>query len=103
MFEKLNIGVRPKCGRAVIWTNTNPDGSHHEETMHEALPVKGDADKWVIQLWFRRYKMIDVPSSIFDAPHTRRGKPLDGNEDLPPGAWAPGEVGKDSDFAKAFS
>jgi len=103
VFEKLNIGVQPKCGRAVIWTNTNPDGSHHPETMHEALPVKGEAEKWVIQLWFRRYKMIDVPANFFDAPQTRRGKALKGDEVLPDGAWAVGDAGPDSDYAKAFS
>lgn len=103
IFEKLNIGVRPKCGRAVIWTNTNPDGSHHAETMHEALPVKGAAEKWVIQLWFRRYKMIDVPNDLFDSPQTRRGKALTGDEILPEGAWAVGEFGPESDYAKAFS
>lgn len=103
IFEKLNIGVRPKCGRAVIWTNTNPDGSRHPETIHEALPVNGDAVKWVIQLWFRKYKMIDVPQGTFDSPHFRRGRALQGDEELPPGAWAPGQVAPDSDFAKAFS
>jgi prolyl 4-hydroxylase len=103
LFEKLNIGVQPKCGRAVIWTNTNPDGSHHPETLHEALPVKGDAEKWVIQLWFRRYKLIDVPANSFNAPQARRGKALKGGEVLPDGAWAVGNIEPNSDYAKAFS
>jgi len=57
-FEKLNIGVSPKLGRAVTWTNRNPDGTGHPETVHEALPVKEDGEKWAIQLWFRRYELI---------------------------------------------
>lgn len=103
VFEKLNIGVRPKLGRAVIWTNKNPDGSNHPESRHEALPVTADAEKWVIQLWFRNYKMIDVPKSAIATPQTETGQPLTGDEDIPAGAWAPGEVSADSPFGKAFS
>lgn len=103
IFEKLNIGVRPKCGRAVVWTNKNPDGSVHPESMHEALPVTGDGIKWVIQLWFRRYPMIAVPKTSFDVPQARRGLPLKGDEVLPDGAWAPGKPEPGSDYAKAFS
>jgi hypothetical protein len=103
VFEKLNVGVKPKLGRAVLWTNTNPDGSHHAETRHEAMPVKNDGEKWVIQLWFRKYKMISVPEAHILSPQTKRGEPLTGNEKLPPGAWAPGEVSPDSPYGKAFS
>ena len=103
VFEKLNIGVRPKCGRAVVWTNTNPDGSLHPEAVHEALPVKSDAVKWVIQLWFRSYKMIDVPKTNFDTPQAKRGLPLTGDEEIPAGAWAPGKAEPDSDYGRAFS
>jgi hypothetical protein len=102
-FEKLNVGVRPKCGRAVIWTNTNPDGTQHPEVIHEALPVAPGAVKWVIQLWFRKYKMIAVPRTSFDTPQAKRGLPLKGDETLPAGAWAPGKVTPESDYAKAFS
>ena len=103
VFEKLNVGVRPKCGRAVMWTNTNPDGTQHPEVVHEALPVAPGAEKWVIQLWFRKYKMIAVPKTSFDTPQAKRGLPLRGDEKLPAGAWAPGQVEPDSDYAKAFS
>ncbi len=103
VFEKLNVGVRPKLGRAVIWTNTNPDGSKHSETVHEALPVEPGYEKWVIQLWFRAYAMIGVPEKSVLSPQAARGIPLVGNETLPPGAFAPGDVAPDSPFAKAFS
>ena len=89
VFDQLNIGVKPKLGRAVIWTNTNPDGSSHQETRHEAMPVKNGGEKWVIQLWFRKYPMISIPDSLIEAPQTAKGEALTGEEILPAGAWAP--------------
>jgi hypothetical protein len=103
VFSKLNIGVKPKLGRAVVWTNTNPDGSNHEETSHEAMPVTNGGEKWAIQLWFRKYKMIGIPDLVVEAPQSQQGEPLKGDESLPAGAWAPGEVEPDSPYGKAFS
>lgn len=103
VFEQLNIGVRPRLGRAVIWTNRNPDGSPHPETRHEAMPVTNGGEKWVIQLWFRAYSLIDIPPGMVDAPQTRPGAALTGNENIPAGAWAVGEVSPDSPYGKAFS
>jgi prolyl 4-hydroxylase len=102
VFEQLNIGVKPRLGRAVIWTNTNPDGSHHEETSHEAMPVTNGGEKWVIQLWFRNYPLITVPDSIIETPQVAAGKPLQGTEELPAGAWAVGEITPGSAFDRAF-
>lgn len=84
-FRELNLAVRPVTGRAVCWTNTNPDGSNHYEAMHAALPPI-DTEKWVVQLWFRPYKMFNVMQSL-PALQTRVGKPLSGTETLPAGAW----------------
>lgn len=103
VFEKLNVGVRPKCGRAVIWTNKNQDGTTHPETLHEALPVADGAVKWVVQLWFRSYPMLPIPPDSADNPQAKRGTPLQGNEALLDGVCAPGQVAPDSDYAKAFS
>jgi len=103
VFEKLNIGVRPRCGRAVIWTNKNEDGSIHNEALHEAMPVSADSVKWVIQLWFRSYPMIAMPAYSSDNPQTKRGEPLQGSEVLPDGVWAPGKITADSDYGRAFS
>lgn len=84
-FKELNVAVRPKAGRAVIWTNVNPDGSKHLETLHAALPPRGEgAEKWVIQLWFRPYKMIPIPEQL-PPLQVATGKPLKGDEQLPPG------------------
>ena len=61
-FRDLNVAVQPQAGRAVCWTNTNPDGSvvfemddadrfyraHREyfETGHKGIdhptPIQGD-------------------------------------------------------------
>ena len=92
MFERLNLAVTPKLGRAVCWTNTNPDGSGHPETRHEAVPLQPGAEKWVIQLWFRRYPMMGDPPRIPAVPQARPGVPLNGDEDLPDGAWSPGPL-----------
>ena len=84
-FRELNLAVRPVTGRAVCWTNTNPDGSNHYEAMHAALPPI-DSEKWVVQLWFRPYKMFNVNHAL-PPLQARPGKPLSGNEQLPAGAW----------------
>jgi len=103
VFEQLNIGVRPRLGRAVIWTNRNPDGSPHPETRHEALPVTNGGEKWVIQLWFRAYSLIDIPPGAVEPPQVRPGAPLQDGDAVPAGAWAVGEVEPDSPYGKAFS
>ncbi|MGI9290452.1 MAG: prolyl hydroxylase family protein [Gammaproteobacteria bacterium] len=59
VFPSLKAAVQPLLGRAVTWTNKNPDGSGHLETNHAAFPIKNDGEKWVIQFWFRRYRLID--------------------------------------------
>ena len=86
IFEDLHLSVQPKLGRAIVWANKNPDGSVHHETRHAALPVSDHAEKWVIQLWFRRYKMFDPPNGgHLTAIPTAIGKPLQGHERLPEG------------------
>jgi prolyl 4-hydroxylase len=102
VFNALKLGVRPRLGRAVIWTNTNPDGSHHAETTHEALPVT-QGEKWAIQLWFRNYPMMATPAAAEPPPQVATGLPLDGTEALPAGAWAVTEVTPGSPYDKAFS
>jgi hypothetical protein len=88
-FKELNIAVQPKAGRAVIWTNMNPDGSKHLETAHAAIPPRGEGtEKWVIQLWFRPYQMHPIHEQL-EARQTSTGVPLKGDEELPPGTWIP--------------
>lgn len=86
-FRDLNVAIRPKTGRAVCWTNTNPDGSIHRETLHAALPPVGEeTEKWVIQLWFRPYRMHRIHEKL-PALQAVSGLPLKGDEALPPGTW----------------
>ena len=88
-FRDLNLAVRPKAGRAVIWTNMNPDGSKHMETVHAALPPRGEnVEKWVIQLWFRPYTMNPVDMPV-EPLQVSPGVPLTGDEPLPEGTWVP--------------
>lgn len=88
-FRDLNVAVKPKLGRAVIWTNTNPDGTIHPETIHAAMPPSGDGtEKWVTQLWFRPYRMHRIHDELPPLQATP-GVPLTGNEQLPPGTWSP--------------
>ena len=84
-FRELNLAVRPIKGRAVCWTNTNPDGSNHYEAMHAALPPI-DAEKWVVQLWFRPYKMFDIKHDL--APlQSHPGEAAQSSDELPQGTW----------------
>jgi prolyl 4-hydroxylase len=102
VFEQLNIAVQPRCGRAVIWTNTNPDGSRHPETRHEALPVTS-GEKWAIQLWFRRYPLLHRPAAPDPAPQAVPGKPPEDAAALPAGVAVVAQVVPGSDHDKAFS
>jgi prolyl 4-hydroxylase len=83
-FPNLNIQVQPRVGRAVSWTNMNPDGSAHLETSHAALPVKSGGEKWTIQFWFHPYKMFaEIGIPVLQAIP---GVPVDEQDQLPEGA-----------------
>jgi hypothetical protein len=84
VFPSLKAAVQPLVGRAVTWTNKNPDGSGHLESNHAAFPVKNGGEKWVIQFWFRRYRIIDpMPRDAEDGIPV--SEPLRGDERLPDG------------------
>lgn len=84
VFPKLNVAVQPQVGRAVTWTNKNPDGSGHWENSHAAFPVLEGGEKWVIQFWFRRYPMIASLAQLA-TPQTAQGEPLGPDDELPAG------------------
>lgn len=84
VFPRLRTAVQPKVGRAVTWTNKNPDGTSHMENTHAAMPVTNGGEKWVIQFWFRRYPM-GAPMNYTAVPQARQGQPLAGSEILPEG------------------
>jgi len=83
-FPRLNIEVQPRVGRAVSWTNMNPDGSAHLETSHVAMPVRPGGEKWTIQFWFHPYKMFSEIDVV--PPQTATGVPLERDAKLPEGA-----------------
>lgn len=86
VFDQLNVAVHPKQGRAITWTNQNPDGSIHPETSHGAMPVGDDAQKWVVQLWFRRYKMFEPWNPVGDERlQGRTGQAISNSDSLPDG------------------
>ncbi len=84
-FEKLRLAATPKLGRAISWTNRNPDGTPHPETTHEALPVAEGAEKWAIQLWFRRYELISPATDLPVPPVFDASGPVSETADLPDG------------------
>ena len=84
-FEKLRLLVTPKRGRAICWTNRNPDCSTHPETTHEALPVAEGSEKWVIQLWYRRYELLPPAIDLPDAPEADVTSPVAPAAELPSG------------------
>jgi len=83
-FPRLNVEVQPRVGRAVSWTNKNPDGSPHWETSHAALPVKEGAEKWTIQFWFNPYQRFKELDPV--VPQMATGQPIDQHHPLPDGA-----------------
>jgi prolyl 4-hydroxylase len=86
-FRDLNVAIRPRRGRAVCWTNTNPDGSPHKETVHAALPSEGEhTEKWVIQIWYRPYRMHKLHEKL-EYRQMTPGIPLSENDQVPDGAW----------------
>lgn len=85
VFHSLKLAVQPKAGRAITWTNKNPDGSGHNEVDHSGAPVLGEKDKWIVQLWYRRYKMFAALADPAEPPQARKGRALSAAEALPPG------------------
>lgn len=83
LFDKLNFAAHPVCGRAVIWNNSDTRSKVLQESVHSALPVTREgAEKWVVQLWFRAYRMrsnLELPARA-DPP---QGIPLSDASSLP--------------------
>jgi prolyl 4-hydroxylase len=83
-FPRLNVEVQPRIGRAVSWTNMNPDRSPHLESSHIAMPVKPGGEKWTIQFWFHPHRMFDEIDVA--PPQASPGIPLAEDAKLPDGA-----------------
>jgi len=88
-FKDLNIAVQPRMGRAVIWSNMNPDGTTRLEAPHAALPPRGEGtEKWLIQLSFRPYRVHPIRNPL-QPLQTSAGIPISGNDTLLAGTWTP--------------
>lgn len=86
VFPKLGLTSQPRKRRAVIWRNYNNDGSVNALSQHAAREVAEGAEKWVVQLGFRRYPMY---AGARREPEVQLA-PLTGAEDLPAGVLAKG-------------
>ena len=57
-FPRFNVFVKPKRNACLMWYNTklNEDGTEIEDarTLHGGYPVKGDGEKWAINIWQRK-------------------------------------------------
>lgn len=51
-FPNLNIMVKPKKGKLVLWDNINEDGSLDYDSLHAGLPVKSGY-KYIAVIWIR--------------------------------------------------
>ncbi len=50
-FEDLDIKVKPKEGRAIVWNNMNEDGVCEEKSIHSANIVGDEEGKFILQRW----------------------------------------------------
>ena len=53
-FTKLNLSVKPKQGRAVMWNSLHPNGDVNPATAHLAKPII-HGEKYIITKWFRTH------------------------------------------------
>jgi hypothetical protein len=84
VFPHLKVAVQPRAGRAVTWTNKNPDGTEHWENSHAAHPVTNGGEKWVIQFWFRAYPLLGAIADM-ERPQMTTGQPLAADAATPDG------------------
>ena len=47
----LEIKIKPKEGRAVVWNNMNEEGECEKNSIHSANLVGDDQGKFVLQRW----------------------------------------------------
>jgi prolyl 4-hydroxylase len=55
-FDKLDLRIKPKTGRAVVWHNITNEGKVDHNTLHTAEPVS-KGEKWIMTKWFRERKI----------------------------------------------
>ena len=53
VFPNLGFEVLPKKNDAVFWYNTDHDGREDPKTYHSGAPIKGQWEKWGLNIWIR--------------------------------------------------
>jgi prolyl 4-hydroxylase len=56
-FPHIELTVKPRIGRALIWNNMSADGSPNPWTMHEGQPVE-DGLKYIVTKWYRERTFV---------------------------------------------
>ena len=51
-FNRLDLSITPKLGRAVVWANLNSNGEVDYDTQHAGTPIK-QGEKYIITKWFK--------------------------------------------------
>jgi prolyl 4-hydroxylase len=54
-FHKLDLTVKPKTGRAIVWWNLTEDGVRDATTYHEGKPLRA-GNKYIATKWIRNKK-----------------------------------------------
>lgn len=62
-FTKLDLAIKPKRGKALVWNNQTADGSGNWWSEHWGKPViKGE--KYIITKWFREHDGKNIPPHL---------------------------------------
>ena len=51
VFKELDIKIKPKEGRVVVWNTMNEKGECEEKSLHSANIVGDEEGKFVLQRW----------------------------------------------------
>ncbi|CAF3878324.1 unnamed protein product, partial [Adineta steineri] len=51
-FQDLEIKIKPKEGRVIVWNNMNENGECEEKSIHSANIVGDEEGKFVLQRWY---------------------------------------------------
>ena len=77
-FPKLNLEVKSKAGRMVIFHNVAENiSSPHPNSLHAGMPVT-EGEKWAFNMWFRQDKIENIfeKKDIKDFPTVRTADTL---------------------------
>ena len=67
-FPELNVKIKPRLGKAVVWNNVHEDNSLIEESVHAGLPVLSNS-KWIVSIWIREKSFFKESPPVKTVPH----------------------------------